>query len=83
MDLTEVSALQRAIAAGVQMGLAPLVEELQQVRALLGAAPPADAPCPHPPDARIEFSGMGAADEWQCRACGYHHGVTPAAQEVS
>lgn len=45
----------------------------------LTARPPDEPPtCAHPDQARIVFSAMGSAVEWECAVsrggCGYHHG---------
>lgn len=82
----DATLLRTAVAAGVQEGLAPLVTELQALRAALQTVPvpgepDACVPCDHPVEARITFGGMGGPEEWECApsrgGCGYRHqGVT-------
>lgn len=53
----------------------PIIEELRGIRLALELAvsvqPGVDveAECPHPPDARIDLSGMQEATEFFCKAC--------------
>jgi hypothetical protein len=38
------------------------------------AAPPADAPCEHPAESRVDTARMGHPTAFQCRACGQEVG---------
>lgn len=50
-----------------------LVAAKTSIEAALDLLRDATPQCSHPPAQRSPLSGFGAAEHWQCRACGYEY----------